>query len=109
MTIALLNDAPANADVRGLVVIDDLHALVATAARATDYAEAASADATRRAYASDWRNFAAFCARHGLPALPAAPQTVALYVADLPKRRRIATIRRRLVAINRAHVLAGDI
>jgi integrase len=100
--LAVLDESP-----RAPLVVAETGALAATAARATDYAEAASAASTHRAYAADWRDFCAFCARHALDALPAAPQTVALYVAQLASARRIATIRRRLVAISRAHVLAG--
>ena len=35
------------------------------------YAEAEKAPATREAYASDWRDFAAWCASRGAAALPA--------------------------------------
>jgi site-specific recombinase XerD len=92
-----------------IAIIDaaEVRALADTAARATEYAEASSADSTRRAYAADWRDFAAFCDRHGFDALPTAPQVVALYVAQLATTHRVGTIRRRLVAITRAHGLAG--
>jgi site-specific recombinase XerD len=92
-----------------IAIIDaaEVRALADTAARATEYAEASSADSTRRAYAADWRDFAAFCDRHGLDPLPASPQIVALYVAELATTHRVGTIRRRLVAITRAHALAG--
>src|SRR5271170_2867983 len=46
---------------------------------AGQYIAAAKSKATRRAYASDWRHFAAWCDEHGLPSLPATPDTVTLY------------------------------
>jgi hypothetical protein len=42
-------------------------------------AEASRAPSTERAYAADWRDFAAFAARIGRPRQPAEPETVALY------------------------------
>ncbi|HKU67243.1 MAG TPA: site-specific integrase [Candidatus Baltobacteraceae bacterium] len=71
--------------------------------RARAFAEAAKSSSTRRAYGSDLRDFEAFCRRHGAPALPADPQTVALYASDLAQRVKLATIRRRMVAISQAH------
>src|SRR5438132_1285419 len=40
--------------------------------QASAYAASARADSTRRAYASDWRSFAAWCAAQGLSALDVA-------------------------------------
>jgi hypothetical protein len=45
------------------------------------------APATKRAYASDWADFSEFCARHELTELPAAPQTLALYLKSLEVAR----------------------
>jgi integrase len=73
---------------------------------------AAKSPATRRAYASDWRHFEQWCRRNGLVFLPATPQTVALYIGylakpdDGEKPRTVATITRRLSAINMAHKAA---
>jgi integrase len=67
------------------------------------------ADATNRAYASDWRHFVQWCTENGLPSLPATPSTVALYITSLAKPRegekprKAATITRRLTSINVAH------
>ncbi len=51
-------------------------AVVAELARAVehDLATPDHAPATERAYAHDWADFAAFCGRHGLAPLPAAPR-----------------------------------
>lgn len=40
-----------------------------------DYAAAAQAANTTRAYSSDWRQFESWCSRYGLAALPAEPHT----------------------------------
>jgi len=77
--------------------------------------------ATERAYAHDWADFAAFCGRHGLAPLPAAPQTLALYLKALETQRSrspaglaagtvglsLPTLRRRLAAIASRHATAG--
>ncbi|GLS46944.1 tyrosine-type recombinase/integrase [Methylobacterium brachythecii] len=81
--------------------------LEALAARAAGLAEGARADATRKAYRSDWRHFAGWCAGHGLVDLPAMPSTVGLYLAAHETLLSIATLTRRLSAIAVAHRMAG--
>jgi integrase len=71
------------------------------------YAAQAKAANTRRAYASDWRNFLRWCQDRGYPALPAAPEAVALYVTALAASAKVSTITRRLSALSQAHQLAG--
>jgi len=76
------------------------------AARA--YVAAARAPATRRAYASDWRLFLAWCEARELPPLPAPPETVAVFLsAEAQAGIRPSTIGRRLAAIGYAHAQAG--
>jgi site-specific recombinase XerD len=53
---------------------------------------------THRAYGADLRAFEAWCAGRGLVALPAEPQTIALYFADQAGELRTATLSRRLAA-----------
>lgn len=77
------------------------------AARARDYAANSKADATWRAYRSDWSCFESWCAARGLEPLPATGETVALYIADLAQTRKPATIQRRLSTITQRHRLAG--
>lgn len=77
------------------------------AATAMGFARANRSTATHRAYASDWAHFEAWTARHGLDSLPAAPETVALYVSDLAATLRPSTINRRLCAISVYHQRAG--
>ena len=64
------------------------------------YAEAETALATRQAYASDWRDFAAWCALRGATALPAHVGIVAAYLSSLADLgRKASTIARRAAAI----------
>lgn len=63
---------------------------------------------TRRAYASTWRDFEAWCGAHGLASLPAEPATVALYVTSLvAEGLRASSLDRALAAISTVHRLAG--
>jgi integrase len=50
---------------------------------ARDYARAAHAKRTQDAYARAWASFAGWCAAHYLEALPAAPETVAVWLTAL--------------------------
>jgi integrase len=75
--------------------------------RARDYAEAAQAENTRRAYRVGWNDFSAYCADNGFNALPAMPQSVALYVTALAARAKLATIRLYLAAIAEKHRETG--
>jgi len=111
---------------RALVAIEPLEgggAVLAELARAVehDLATPDHAPATERAYAHDWADFAAFCGRHGLAPLPAAPQTLALYLKAMETERSrspaglaagtvglsLPTVRRRLAAIASRHATAG--
>jgi hypothetical protein len=72
------------------------------------YAEAEKALATRAAYASDWRDFAAWCAFRGAIALPAHVGIVAAYLSGLADTgRKASTIGRRAAAIGYHHKMAG--
>ena len=83
-------------------------ALVAEMAeKAADYAEAAKASNTRRAYRSDWQAFEAWCAGKGVIAMPTAADTVLAYLIDHAGQLKVATLSRRLSAIREAHFYAG--
>jgi site-specific recombinase XerD len=72
------------------------------------YAEAEKAAATRRAYESDWADFAAWCAARGATALPAHVGIAAAYLSWLASTgRKASTIGRRAAAIAHRHKLAG--
>jgi site-specific recombinase XerD len=81
--------------------------LLATAEQAKTYARNARSTATRRAYASDLREFERYCAVNDFNPLPAEPQTVALYLSELAGRLKVSTVKRRVVAIAQAHQLNG--
>jgi site-specific recombinase XerD len=75
--------------------------------QAEDFAESSTAESTRRAYETDCRHFRAWCHAHHVAALPALPATVALYLTDLARNYKVATISRRIAAIGREHRKAG--
>jgi Phage integrase, N-terminal SAM-like domain len=97
-----------NAGEAAVEVVDEpaSRAVLEQRARACE-AESKAAN-TRRAYRSDLRHFGAWCESRGLVALPAAPETVRLYLVDHAGRLAISTLRRRLAAICEAHVAAGE-
>jgi integrase len=76
--------------------------------RARDYVEAASSANTRRAYAADWKHFAAWARRQGLDILSPDPQIVGLYITACAagkaaaggKASSVATIERRLSSLS---------
>ena len=75
--------------------------------RARTYVKAASSANTRRAYASDWKHFTAWCRRQNLSPLPPDPEVVGLYITACAsgsaergaKPNSVSTIERRLSAI----------
>ena len=75
--------------------------------KARAYGEAAKAPNTRRAYASDWQHFVAWCNEHGLTSLPAPTGTVAAYLTAHADTLKVSTLGRRLAAIRAAHLYAG--
>ncbi len=78
-----------------------------------EYRKASRAKSTQRAYDSDWRHFAEWCAERRLVSLPAHPDTVGLYITYLAnpdhgeKPLKAATIARRLTSIGTVHAEAG--
>jgi site-specific recombinase XerD len=75
--------------------------------QARAFARASKAESTLRGYRSDWREFCAWCERHGVGPLPAAPETVASYIAERAGHLKPGSIQRRLNAIAEAHKAAG--
>ena len=68
------------------------------------YAQAEKAASTRAAYASDWRDFAAWCASRGATTLPAHVGIVAAYLSSLASDgRKASTIGRRAASIGYHH------
>jgi len=62
---------------------------------------------TLRAYKSDFKDFVAFCYKHGFESLPTEPKIVSLYLTNLSKSSKISTLKRRLVSISMIHKLKG--
>ena len=81
--------------------------LAAYGQQAKDYARQAKSQNTRRAYASDWDNFARWCHPYGFVPLPAKPETVALYLTALADALKPSTLGRRLATISQVHQAAG--
>jgi len=69
--------------------------------------KSSKANNTLRAYKSDFKDFGAFCAKHGFNSLPTEPKIVSLYLTYLSKNSKISTLRRRLVSIGMVHKLKG--
>ena len=69
--------------------------------------KSSKANNTLRAYKSDFRDFGAFCAKHGLNSMPTEPKIVSLYLTHLSTSTKISTLRRRLVSIGVVHKLKG--
>ena len=69
--------------------------------------KSSKANNTLRAYKSDFKDFGAFCSKHGLSSLPTEPKIVSLYLTHLSKNSKFSTLRRRLVSISMVHKLKG--
>ncbi|ABI93331.1 integrase (plasmid) [Roseobacter denitrificans] len=70
--------------------------------QARDYAEAATAENTNKAYKADWKHFTGWCRRKGVDALVPSPAVIGLYISDCAKPQdgspalSVSTIERRL-------------
>ena len=69
--------------------------------------KSSKANNTLRAYKSDFKDFGAFCSKHGFDSLPTEPKIVSIYLTHLSKNSKISTLRRRLVSISMIHKLKG--
>ena len=75
--------------------------------KAEDFAEGARAENTRKAYTSDWKQFARWCTERDFRACPAEVSTVALYVADCADTKKVSSLDRSLTAISQIHKMRG--
>lgn len=78
-----------------------------TLERVRAYVRASKAANTLRGYASDWRDFYEWCGTNAVTPLPAAPETVASYIAQCSTRLKPGSLQRRLNAIAEAHKAVG--
>tara|TARA_X000001036_G_scaffold436892_1_gene480960 strand:- start:3160 stop:4113 length:954 start_codon:yes stop_codon:yes gene_type:complete len=69
--------------------------------------KSSKANNTLRAYKSDFKDFGAFCAKHGFNSIPTEPKVVSLYLTHLSNTSKTSTLRRRLVSIGVVHKLKG--
>ncbi len=69
---------------------------------AQTYIAAAQAESTRRAYAQDVEHFLVWGGR-----LPATPEAVMQYLAEIAPHFAVATLERRMIALHKAHTDAG--
>ena len=81
--------------------------LVSLTQQAREFAAAAKAANTLRAYRADWLDFQGWCEAHHVIPLPATPETVALYLTDRAATLKTASLARRITTINRAHQAVG--
>ena len=88
-------------------VLDKGADLVPLPEQVREYIRASKAENTLRGYQADWRDFCAWCEARGLDPLPAAPETVAAYIAECAGRLKVGSIQRRLNAIAEAHKAVG--
>jgi site-specific recombinase XerD len=94
---------------QGILTVVDPAPLARYAGQARQYAALAKSARTVAAYESDWNDFLDFCRRSGQGSLPAAPETVALYLTWLIDERKLktSTLTRRLAAISQIHQAAS--
>ena len=69
--------------------------------------KSSKANNTLRAYKSDFKDFGAFCVKHGFNSMPSNPKIVSLYLTHLSAQFKVSTLRRRLVSIGVVHKLKG--
>ena len=69
--------------------------------------KSSKANNTLRAYKADFKDFSAFCVKHGFSSMPTEPRVVSLYLTSLSGNSKISTLRRRLVSIGVVHKLKG--
>lgn len=89
-----MNRLPAQLDDNDLKILEE---------SARQYARRSLSDNTRRGYASDWSDFQFWCKRVNKKALPASPDTVALYLTKMSRHLKVSSLKRRVTAIKKAH------
>lgn len=74
--------------------------------QARDYAAAATAENTNKAYKADWKHFASWCRRKGIDPLVPSPAVIGLYISDCAKPQdgspalSVSTIERRMSGVS---------
>lgn len=104
-TTSQLTDPTASTDVELASTMVDRAAELRD--RAREFATASRSEATLDAYASDLRHFSAWADANHRAAMPADPETVALYLTSMADSFKPSTLSRRVAAISVAHQHAG--
>ena len=76
-------------------------------AQVREYIRASKAESTLQGYQGDWRGYCAWCEGQKVCPVPAAPETVAAFIAECAGHLKPGSIQRRLNAIAEAHKAAG--
>jgi len=95
-------------EITALQPASDKSSLASLGWQAQEFAAAAKAGNTLRAYQADWTDFRDWCKAHQVDSMPATPETVALYLTDRAATLKTSSLARRLTTINRAHQAAGQ-
>jgi site-specific recombinase XerD len=90
-----------------ITLSEPAHELGPVLQKAEEYVRQSKSANTRMAYANDWDQFQKWCLVHRVASLPASPETVALYIADMAESSRPSTIKRHLASISVAHQAKG--
>ncbi len=90
-----------------IVLSEPAHALGPVLQQAEEYIRQSKSANTRMAYANDWDQFQKWCLVHRVASLPARPETVSLYIADMAEQLKPSTIQRHLSSISVAHQAKG--
>lgn len=84
--------------------MNDIIPVKSLAKKADHYAAASLSESTRRCYERDWKIFYQFCESLELDSLPAKPETICLYAAEMiGKGLSVSTITRRMTSITAIH------
>jgi integrase len=75
---------------------------------AQEAADRAVPENTLRAYKADWQDFARWCKRRQLSALPAKPSTLGAYLVARARTHKMSSLRRRLTVIGKVHKIRGE-
>jgi integrase len=92
---------------RSLTTLEGTGAVQPLPTLVREFVRASKAENTIRGYQADWRHFCQWCESRGIRPLPAAPETVAAYIAECAGYLKVGSIQRRLNAIAEAHKATG--
>jgi site-specific recombinase XerD len=90
------------------IISDEKSAPTLYESKAKKYIESSKAANTKKAYRTDWQHFLDWCQKNKINPIPADPEKVSEYIADLADQGyKPSTIQRRIASISQAHQMAG--